>query len=351
VPLKFGSGEHYFAAFGWVPKAKVDDVKNAFAEESDLFIEVIAHDEEPPVELDNPALARPFEGVTKLMALPKYHEIDPSSIMLITFPLFFGLMLGDVAYGIVIFLFIKSGGMQKFCNFIGIGNIPPNSALSKILMYCAISSIGFGLIFGEFFGIELYHFISRIHYVEELLIISMTIGYIHMILGYLLGYANERTEGKSVMEAGLGKFSWIGITTAFYIILLALFGTIELGLGGMIGFVILIPSVILLVKAEGSTAAFEITMPLSNILSYTRLVAFGLSSIAIATVANIAFKGITQIDVMAIIIVILGVMMHILNTLLALLPMFLQSLRLHYVEFFIKFYEGGGESYKPLGGK
>jgi V/A-type H+-transporting ATPase subunit I len=154
APLKFATSTNAFIIDGWIPSLKFDAMEKELQKNTHglVHLEKIEEDikeEDIPIELENPSPAKPFELLIETFATPKYKEIDPSSILFITFPLFYAIMLGDVGYGIIVAAMayfiknkFKTGGLN---------------ALALILFISAFLSIIFGFIYGEFFGFPIFN--------------------------------------------------------------------------------------------------------------------------------------------------------------------------------------------------
>ncbi|MDP6704390.1 MAG: V-type ATPase 116kDa subunit family protein, partial [archaeon] len=296
----------------------------------------------PPTELINPKIVDSFEVFIDLYSKPTYKEIDPTNFIFLTFPLFFGFILGDVGYGFItlaLFGFLKT----KMRSETGRG-------LMNALILASLATIVFGFVFGEFFGVEPYHpLIPRAHNINMMLGISLVVGIVHINLGYLLGLINEyRKGGIGYMVQHTG--SWVFFELAAILVILQYLDMLTFAYSNYIVYGVLVASIALLYKGHGIIGIIELPAILSNILSYARLFAVGLASVALAMVIN-DFTGVFLYAggfgyVAGTITLVLG---HTINILLGILGGFLQSLRLHYVEFFTKFYKGGGEAYLPFG--
>ena len=168
APLRFGSTKGIFFVTGWVPAGRVEEATKALtkAAQGKIHIEVEKpmHDEDVPVKLNNPAPVDSFESLVRLFSWPKYGEVDPSAFMAFTLPLFFGMMLGDIGYGIVT-LVVFAIMRKKFQIF---------APFFTVLILASVSTIIFGFLFGELFGLEevfgyhLWHVLSRAHDVSTL---------------------------------------------------------------------------------------------------------------------------------------------------------------------------------------
>ena len=384
LPLHFAVTKSSFVAEGWIPKADADNVKKLLESVTSKKISVVFsdpdHHESPPVKLKNKILVTPFEFLLRLYDLPKYQEIDPSSLLFLTFPLFFGIMLGDIGYGLVLlFVFLH---LKK--------KIPALGQLASVLVFAAAVSIIFGFVFGEFFGfehvsvetgeklcdtlgiclpqaelhahgqvIEVADFprlLNRAHGHTELfgfevltiLVIGAIIGFIHLNLGFLFGFINEYHH-HGFMHAFLAKISWMVIEAGIIVAVLSKTG-IFLPVMVWIGIALAVIGVVMLGKGEGIQGIVELPSLFSNMLSYMRLGAVGLASVGLAVVVNeeLAMPFIEKGGVFILIGILIMLLGHGINILLGVIGPFLHGVRLHYVEFFSKFFQGGGKEYTPF---
>src|SRR3989338_7160324 len=233
--------------------------------------------------------------------------------------------------------------------------MPKRAALFNVLMLSSAASIFFGFIYGEFFGLEeigrfhIPNLISRSHGIFELMYIAIAIGVIHVNWGLAAGFVNV-LKAHGIKHAIFEKASWFVLEIG--VALLALPYTGVIAIPPLIGWIFFAASAAMLYKGEGVRALIEIPTILTNSLSYLRLMAIGLSSVPIAVVVNEMAEGFFHegglLIFAGILILLIG---HVLNIILGLFGSFLHSLRLHYVEFFSKFFEGGAEKYKPFGAK
>ncbi|NPA38504.1 MAG: V-type ATP synthase subunit I [Candidatus Nanohaloarchaeota archaeon] len=348
---KFKESKSLFYVTGYVPCKDSDRLVRALKRISpNIYIEVheVERGEDVPVKIEHTRFVNPFRVFLDIYALPKYRYIDPTLLMFFTFPLFYGFILGDIGYGLVlgIFAYILKKKTPK-------GSVMNN--LAKVMLLSASSSIFFGFLFGEFFGFEkigdyeLHSYLHRMHEIKELIGISILFGLIHINLGLILGIY-QKIRYKEYWHALTEKFSWIllqigvGLVAYKYIANASDFYAYT-------GYVVIVTSIVLIYLGEGLKGLFELPGILSNLLSYARLGAVGLSSIAIAYVINLFVEQFIESGsiggyVAAIVLFLVG---HTFNILLGIIGPFLHALRLHYVEFFTKFYEGGGKEYKPYG--
>lgn len=349
APLKFAVTKNAFLIKGWVPSRQLNSTieKLNKAGKNKVFIhsEPAKTTDNVPIKLKNKKYVQPFEFFINLYTLPNYKELDPTFFIFLTFPLLFGFMLGDFGYGLVtliLFMLLKKV-------------LPKVKGFFNILIFASIASIIFGLLFGEFFGYEeignihFPHILSRSTQINELLYLALAVGIMHINLGLILGFINER-KSHGFMKALCAKGGWVVLQIGAALLALSYLKIIVLPL--YVGIVFFLLSLFMLFKGEGVRALIELPSIFSNILSYARLMAIGLSSVKLAEVINEMaaemFHGGGFLILAGVITLIIG---HMINILLGSFGAFLHSLRLHYVEFFTKFFGGGAKKYIPFGAK
>lgn len=345
LPLSCVS-EHAFVVEGWLPAREgptlADHLTRRFG--GTVVVEELPadtwQDQEAPVVLLNRRLVRPFEAVLRLLPPPHYGSVDPAIFVALFFPLFFGLMLGDIGYGLLV------GALALFLR----GRSEPGSvlrAVSEIAGLCALSTVAFGVAFGELFG-DLGHrlfglqpvLLNREEEMVSLLALAVGIGVVHILLGLVLGVLTARRRGRRLVVAR-------GLTAGMLVVLgVVLASATGLVPGGLLlpGVALLVLGVAVLTYCEGIAAPIEFLSTVGNILSYARLMALGTASVMLAAVAN-ELAGETGSLALGLVV---GVLFHAVNLVLGLFSPSIHSLRLHYVEFFGKFYDPGGRAYRPF---
>ncbi|MFC6796327.1 MULTISPECIES: V-type ATP synthase subunit I [unclassified Haladaptatus] len=444
APLTFATTENAFVAEGWVPTERYSTFASALKDAVGDHVEIdelerADYDEEghahatepaksgagaaatdggttmghgnPPVIQDNPAgTVKPFEALTGVINRPKYSELDPTVILFLTFPAFFGFMIGDLGYGLI---YMGLGYLiySRFENEVV-------KSLGGIAMWAGGFTALFGILYGEIFGLhQLGEIVWAGHppihkglqpeyadYASTWLVLSLLLGLAHMTIGYIFGFVDFLSHG--VKDAVLEKGSWV-------VLMLGVWGWIfsqhaadskpefmftvfngqpfALGFGGfseatglaMLGVAGI--GLVMLLAGEGAIGLLESLNVVVNVLSYTRIAAVLLAKAGMAFVVNllvfgayvhdgafhliffsekslaeipaeeVMFAGMlngsspTELLLGAIAGLVILVIGHLLVLVLGITSAGLQAVRLEYVEFFGKFYEGGGEKYQPFG--
>jgi V/A-type H+-transporting ATPase subunit I len=291
---------------------------------------------------------RPFELFIKILRPPKYGSIDPTPYFAFFFPIFFGLIMGDIGYGLV-FL-----GLALILRFKTKKEMLKNVA--EVILMCSGYTIFFGFVFGEFFGdwlekMGVLHPLkmkmggtviewNRMHSLLPLLILAIAIGVFHVTLGFVLKliqsvrhrHTHETVEVIAILAALAGLFTLLGVTAQQIP-----------GIAKIPSVIVILISLPLLIFMKGPMMLIELLSFVGNMLSYARLMAVGVASAYLAFVGNMLGGLMGNIIIGAIV----AILFHIINMVLAFSPT-IQSARLHYVEFFSKFYESGGHLYQPL---
>jgi len=348
---RMGETEYTFTIFGWVPAEKMDELRKIITSNfgKNVTINVIDIPKEMndriPVATRNPAAVEPFEDFVKMRAVPKYSDIDPSKLVAFFMPLFFGMMVGDIGYGALMLslALLFSGKVKK--GLVG--------DFLKALKIGSIWSILFGFLYGELFGTlgegiglkALWINRSDASNFTTLLVMALAVGVGHILLGLLIGAWNalvHKSRSHFMEKAG----TFVGLLGILF-----LAGSLTRILPHgfyLAGWIVLAVGLVSMSLSMGGTGIImgpiEFVGVIGNILSYLRLAALGLASVFLAKVAN----DLSNIGGSAVAGLIIAVLIHALNLIMGMLSPTIQSLRLQYVEFFRKFYEGGQSSFNPF---
>ncbi len=352
VRNKFVKTSTTFCFNGWLPRENSEEIKKYLTENFDCCVYITQGDkkEGTPILLKNNTLVEPFESIVSMYSLPHSSNVDPSALVAFFYWFFFGMMLSDAGYGIIMtlvcgfvyFKFKPDGGMGK---------------LIKMFMLCGISTTIWGLIFGSIFGglIPFPGLLDPLIDVMPIMGLALVFGIIHLYIGLgVQGYMAIR-DGHA-LDAIWDVLSWYLFVTGLVILIVpTVAGEIPEAVTSA-GKVMAIVGMVLLICTQGRTAPtlfgkafggvkslYGITSYFGDILSYLRLMALCLSTGVIAQVLNMlaAMAGIIPA-------ILIGVIGHTINLLINALGAYVHTSRLQYVEFFGKFYEGGGKAFEPF---
>ncbi len=355
----FGETENTVMFEGWVTKKNLEKTLGIIENMTDghSIVDVSDPDVEKdkiPVHLDNPRFAKPYEMFVHMYSPPDYREFDPTILMAIIFPFFFGYCLTDAGYGIV-------DAILGLIIFKGLGrNSKLMSNIGLILIACGAWAFILGLVTNGFIG-DLFPrwilgaplpttigAIDAFVHPEIILVIALLVGAIHINMGLLIGSYNNITRG-DVREALGAQIVWFVLEAG--IIILALFYISGSMISGAIfGGPIILLSLIMLIYFNGAFGLMDLTGFLGTLLSYARLLALCLSTGGIAMTVNI-LTGLCESMIPVIGIVLAPIVFiggHIANCAFQSLGAFINSLRLHYVEYFAQFYIGGSQKFKAF---
>ncbi len=408
LPIRIATTKYTFVIDAWVPTPEAEKVKETIESKvSGTYVEIEelrgrrqkesdeAEDrfKTAPTKMRHGKVTKLFEYPTKMMSIPKYNEVDPTVLIAIFLPLFFGFMVGDVGYAIP-FIILGAYGLKFAKN-------PDWRAIATVLFFGGIWAFIFGFFFfgealgmhfvGEIeegavtytwaslFGLDnLHHFfegflinghgVGKIdaEFVGMLLRLSVYVGIVHLAIGYIIAIYNKTVQHgfkHAFLEKGGQFILFLGVVVLGYALgFNMIMGTLEgdefmtiLG----VAIVLLVIGCAILAKSEGAMQILvELPDTFGIILSYTRLVAIGMSKAGMALAFNyIAIGMIAGIDPLeggsaGILMVIIGFLIFCVLQLmiwtLAILSGGLHALRLQLVEFMIRFYEGDGTEFNPL---
>jgi len=344
----FKKTERTTIAEGWIPKERHNELVNTLKDATggDFFIQELQDNELAPTLLKHGRLFKPFDYLMEFFSLPRSDEIDPTWIFIFSFLIFYGFMVSDVGYGIL--SFIMATLIAKKTNPEGLAH---NAA--KVWQIGAVPAAIFGVITNQYFGIGLDQYfmpfkgISWTKNVQSLLLLSIFIGVAQVILGLLFGMVNEYRRHRK--KKAVSKIMDIGAMLLGIVALASgLFGVFNASIGISTGIGAAVLFVLSLLIGDLHDAISIIVHP----LSYARLMGFGLTSVIMAALIDMAFTPTLTYGVIAFVLLIIAfVALHTLNMILSVFEGIIQGARLNFVEFFSKFYEGGGIKFKPFGYK
>ena len=346
---------------GYIPLDMEEEFKKIVNKNSNKsnyleITEVDKDDEEVPILLKNSGITGLFASITQMYALPRYNEIDPTAILSIFYWIFFGMMVADFAYGLI--LFILSGLALM------IGKFDENKKkFLKFFFALSFSTMIWGLLYGSAFG-DLIKLPTQVLDSSKdfmsIFILSIIFGAIHLVIA--LGIkAYILIKNGHFMDVIYDVFLWYLTLTSLIILLLAgRFGLSEftknifiacavIGMLGIVVFGARDAKTLVGRIGGGLYSLYGITSYIGDFVSYLRLMALGLAGGFIASAINIIVKMLVSKGILGII---LGVVVFTLgqsfNIFLSFLSSYVHTSRLTYVEFFSKFYEGGGKAFKKF---
>ena len=350
-----------FALTGWLTENDMDKVKKILDKYPCYYTMVQPEEgDDPPIKLKNNKFVEPYEMITEMYSLPTPDGIDPTPVLTPFFILFFGMMLADAGYGLILFL---------LC-FIGLKKLKPDEGFLKNAMNigvaCGLSTIFWGVMYGGYFGnlvtqvaeswfgvtVTVPAVFDPLNDPMSVMLLSLILGAIHLFAGmgvkiYMLAKRGHLLDG--LMDIGLWYVLLIGLP------MLAL--PVTAGIGKVLSIVGAVGLIltqgrheknIFMKLIKGVMSLYDITSYLSDVLSYARILALGLAGGVIANVMNImgTMPGLNIIGV--VVFVAIFAIGHAFNLAISGLGAYVHTSRLQYVEFFGKFYEGGGKPFEPF---
>lgn len=367
---QFGITEHTFVLNGYIPEKYYDELKNELTAKFTIAIECTEPDEDDdvPVLLENGGFSSPVESITKMYAMPSKSDVDPTPVMSFFYYLFFGMMLSDAGYGLLMvigtIIALKKFNLEK-----------PMKKTLVMFCNCGISTVIWGALFGSWFG-DIVQIVGREFFDKEigsialwfeplddpikLLLFSFALGIVHLFVGVGVSFKMTWDDGRK-LDAFLD-------TVPVYLTIL---GVAPLGASILtevpqifisVGTYVMIAGIILLILTAGRTSKNifgklfgglyalynTATGWLSDILSYSRLLALGLATGSIAGVINLIGVMPENKIIKLILLVVVFIVGHTANLAINLLGAYVHTDRLQFVELFSKFYTGGGREFNPF---
>ena len=355
---------------GYIPERYADKLRSEFENKYDIAISVSdpAEDEDVPVLLKNGRFSEPVEGITEMYALPGKRDVDPSPVMSFFYYLFFGMMLSDAGYGLVM-LIATTWALKK--------TTVEGKLRKSLVMFrnCGISTLFWGALFGSwfgdlpqviasnFFGVQIKTtalWFQPIDQPIKLLLFSFGLGILHLFLGLAVNFKILWKEGR--------KTDAVFNTIPVYLTILGVAPMAASILTSVpdvlinVGKYLALAGVVLIVLTSGRSAKNILlkflggiyglyntaTGYLSDILSYSRLLALGLATGSIAGVINLIATMPDNKILKAVMLIVVGLIGHTANIAINMLGAYVHTDRLQFVELFSKFYEGGGRAFSPL---
>jgi len=315
-------------------------------------------DENVPILLKNSKFSRSFQSITQMYALPNYNEIDPTPLLAPFYSFFFGMMVADLGYGLL--LFMATAFVLRVFNL-----TEEQKDTIRFFYYHSIFTILWGLIYGSFFSFTLpIQILDSATQYNQVLIISIVFGIIHIYFGLgVNGYMSLR-DGRPLDALFDVGFWYMALTGGIILLLSAATSLIPEGVATVSKYVMIVGMVGIVLTggrsssniggrlAGGLYELYGISSYVGDFVSYSRLMALGLSGGFIASAINDMVFMLFDLGIIGIIFgVIIFIIGQSFNLFLSLLSAYVHSIRLAYVEFFGKFYEGGGKAFKFLRSK
>jgi len=358
---------------GWILEKNIDIMKKSLfnkTKELEIVFSDPNEEDDIPVALANNKFVEPFESITELYGIPKYKEFDPTPLFAPFYFIFFGMCLSDAGYGLVIAVlsywalakFKFEGTVKKFFRLFFLGGLSTfiMGAIMGSWMGDALNYFPENILFIKTFLIDTIALLDPIKNPMPLLLISLSLGVIQIYTGIIIKFIANVKENK--IKTGLmDQGSWLLLISGLLLFIIAsaissLAGFINITKyiiwAGLLSIVITqgrSNKNIILKAAGGVLSLYDTIGYFSDILSYSRLFALGLSTAVLAVVVNnfvMLFKDIPFVGIiLAALVFLIG---HLFNLVISGMGAFIHSTRLQYVEYFTKFYEGGGTPFRPF---
>jgi len=425
APVKLAVSEHAFFVDGWIELSRSEEVQSALTK-SCLYSEVTPfkieagggghghsdhhhHQEMPPISYKDRMLSKPMELLTDAVGRPAYGRIDPTLFMFVTYPIFFGMMLGDMAYGLVTialgaFVFSKANTNEmvrlggKFLIYIGLGtltfgyiyaefagweifmyektkidgvyvygdNLSPVAFLAN-LYPLSDSAHGYGPQLELGFGINLYFPFHRVGtHLEDLIVLTIYVGFIHIIFGKLIGFRDVLFYGTDHGHVGLAAAffehgAWIVLLVGGFMFTYGFLGPEDAEYLLQPGAAIALSAVVMLIwtlyNYHGIPIAVSLILApieaigmMPSVISYVRLFAVGIVGVKIAETGNKLWEPMMDADLLLVPFFFIGwLSVQIFAWVLGVFSPNIHAARLHFVEWMRQYYDSSGEAFEPFG--
>ncbi len=425
APVKLAVSEHAFFVDGWIELSRSEEVQSALTK-SCLYSEVTPfkieagggghghsdhhhHQEMPPISYKDRMLSKPRELLTDAVGRPAYGRIDPTLFMVVTYPIFFGMMLGDMAYGLVTialgaFVFSKANTNEmvrlggKFLIYIGLGtltfgyiyaefagweifmyektkidgvyvygdNLSPVAFLAN-LYPLSDSAHGYGPELELGFGINLYFPFHRVGtHLEDLIVLTIYVGFIHIIFGKLIGFRDVLFYGTDHGHVGLAAAffehgAWIVLLVGGFMFTYGFLGPEDAEYLLQPGAAIALSAVVMLIwtlyNYHGIPIAVSLILApieaigmMPSVISYVRLFAVGIVGVKIAETGNKLWEPMMDADLLLVPFFFIGwLSVQIFAWVLGVFSPNIHAARLHFVEWMRQYYDSSGEAFEPFG--
>lgn len=373
---------HAFVLTGFIAERDVAALKQSLESRYDIYIEESdpKKKDKVPVILSNNGFARPLESVTEGYSLPGKKEIDPTMPMALFYYLLFGIMFSDAGYGLILIVATTivlakfknmEESMKRFC---------------RMFQFCGVSTLFWGIVFSSYFG-NVVDIVSETFFGTQvsidplwfsplddpmrMLVFSMVLGLVHLFAGLIMKFV-QCAKQKKYFDGFCDGILWILFVGSLVLLLMSMQTFMDIINVDFIleGAIVTIATAVMALSAigilltagresksigkrlmKGAYGLYGITSYLSDVLSYSRLLALGLATGVIASVINqmgaMPGSGVSKVIIFTLVFIV-G---HLLNFAINILGAYVHTNRLQYVEFFGKFYEGGGRAFAPFSAK
>jgi len=357
---KLAQTENTILIKGWIPTEKASEFEKVVKDEAGdnyylTFTDADRDDATVPIKLKNGKVASTFENLTGMYAYPRYNEIDPTPLFTPFYILFFGMMGADVGYGLVLLL-----ATMFVLKVVNLSSQMRKSI--KFFFYLSFSVIFWGLLYGSYFGATIpgmWRLVDPASQYNDLLIGSIVFGVVHIFVGLAIKAYMLIRDGKSLEAVYDVLFWYMALIGGMLFLIFKLMNlsavvanvSMWVMIAGMAGIVLTGGREAKGVGAKlggGLYSLYGISSYVGDFVSYSRLMALGLSGGFIASAINMIAGMISGSWVGMIFIPVILIVGHLFNMFLSFLGAYVHTSRLMYVEYFGKFYEGGGKPFKDF---